>query len=116
MLVILLIQMELGWQMVCLEVQVLLCLDGFREIHYLVAKGYLSLGMQYLRYLQSQYYAFDLFSQVILLEQGQFIIVNLIEADDGEFKQGNKVFDHICHPFELLLLFHIQVLRLLLSV
>ena len=107
MLVIGLIQMELGWQMVGLEVQVLLSLYGLGEIHNLVAKGFLSLGMQYLRYLQSQHYAFDLLSQVILLEQGQLIIVDLIEADDGELEQGNEVFDHICHPFELLLLFHI---------
>ena len=84
MLVILLIQMELGWKMVSLEVQVLLSLDGFREIHNLIAKGFLSLGMQYLRYLQSQYYAFDFFSQVILLKQGKLIVVDLIEADDGE--------------------------------
>ena len=110
MLVIGLIQMELGWQMVSLEVQALLCLDGFREIHNLVAKGFLSLGMQYLRNLQPQNYALDLLSQVILLEQGQLIVVDLIEADDGELEQGNEVFDHICHPFELLLLFHIQVL------
>jgi hypothetical protein len=61
-----------------------LSLDGFREIHNLAAKGFLSLGMQYLRYLQSQHYAFDLFSQVILLEESQLIVVDLIEADDGE--------------------------------
>jgi len=67
-LVIGLIQMELGWQMVSLEVQALLCLEGFGEIHNLVAKGFLSLGMQYLRYLQSQHYAFDFLSQVILLK------------------------------------------------
>ena len=68
MLVIGLIQMELGWQMVSLEVQVLLSLDGFREIHNLVAKGFLGLGMQDLRYLQPQNYAFDFLSQVIFLE------------------------------------------------
>lgn len=53
---------------------------------------------------------------MIFLEQGQLIVVNLIEADDGELEQGNEVFYHICHPLELLLLFHIHVLRLLLSV
>ena len=52
---------------------------------------------------------------MILLEQGQLIVVDLIEADDGELEQGNKVFYHFGHPFELLLLFQIQVLRLLLS-
>ena len=71
--------------------------------------------MQYLRHLQPQNYGFDLLRQVILLEQGQLIVVDLIEANDGELEQGNEVFDHFSHPFELLLLFQIQVLRLLLS-
>ena len=53
---------------------------------------------------------------MILLEKGQFIVVNLIEAYDGELEQCNEVFDHIRHPLELFLLFQILILRLLLSV
>ena len=71
--------------------------------------------MKYLGHLQPQNYGFDLFTQMIFLEQGQLIVVDLIKADDGELEQGNEVLDHFGHPFELLLLFHIQVLRLLLS-
>ena len=71
--------------------------------------------MKYLGHLQPQNYSFDLFTQVILLEQSKLIVVDQIEADDGKLEQGNEVFYHFGHPFELLLLFHIQVLRFLLS-
>lgn len=108
--------MILRWKLIGFQLNPCKVLHSFRELHNIIFVSIICSLMKDLRDLEAEDYALHFFSEMILLIKVQLIIIDLVEANNGELEQGYEVLDYLCHPLELLLLLIILILGITFSV